>query len=97
MNRKSAGSALLAVQPRVCTCPALSGEETVAFAWNVILDVVRISTRPGAFIKPLTSAQAFDDARGNRTFFVILGEMPQGFPLSWGTITEAIREENSRI
>ena len=38
----------------------LSGEETVALAWIVILGFVRISTRFGAFTRPLTSAQAFE-------------------------------------
>jgi len=43
---------------------ALSGEETVVFAWIVILGFVRISTRPGAFSKPLTPNQAFDIVDG---------------------------------
>ena len=42
----------------------LSGEETVALAWIVILGFVRITTRPGAFARPLTSEQAFDTVDG---------------------------------
>ncbi len=38
----------------------LSGEETVALAWSVILGFVRVTTRPGAFARPLTPEQAFD-------------------------------------
>ncbi len=39
---------------------ALSGAETVAFAWVVILAFVRISTHPSIFSRPLTSSEALD-------------------------------------
>ncbi len=39
---------------------ALSGSETVAFAWSVLIAFVRLSTRPAVFSSPLTPAQAFD-------------------------------------
>lgn len=42
----------------------LSGEETVALAWIVILGFVRITTRPGAFARPLTPEQAFEVVDG---------------------------------
>lgn len=42
----------------------LSGKETVALAWIVILGFVRITTRPGAFARPLTSEQAFETVDG---------------------------------
>jgi uncharacterized protein len=38
----------------------MSGSETVAFSWNVILAFLRLSTRPGLFRNPLTPDEAFD-------------------------------------
>jgi toxin-antitoxin system PIN domain toxin len=38
----------------------LSGQETVAFSWNVILAFVRLTTRPGLFRNPLSPERAFD-------------------------------------
>ena len=38
----------------------LSGRETVAFSWNVILAFVRLTTRPGLFRNPLSPGRAFD-------------------------------------
>ena len=38
----------------------LSGRETVAFSWNVILAFVRLTTRPGLFRNPLAPERAFD-------------------------------------
>ena len=38
----------------------LSGTETVALAWSVLLAVVRIGTRPAIFEQPLTADQALD-------------------------------------
>jgi uncharacterized protein len=38
----------------------LSGTETVAFAWVVLLAFVRLSTNAGVFVSPLGSDQAFD-------------------------------------
>ena len=37
---------------------ALSNERPVGFAWNVLLGVVRISTKKGIFPKPLSPSQA---------------------------------------
>jgi toxin-antitoxin system PIN domain toxin len=37
----------------------LSGTETVAFSWIVILAFLRLSTRPGLFRNPLTPHEAF--------------------------------------
>ncbi|MFM9963504.1 MAG: type II toxin-antitoxin system VapC family toxin [Planctomycetaceae bacterium] len=37
---------------------ALSNERPVGFAWNVLLGVVRISTKKGIFPKPLSTSQA---------------------------------------
>lgn len=39
---------------------ALSGTETVGFAWVVLLAVVRISTRAAVFERPLAAAEALD-------------------------------------
>jgi len=39
---------------------ALSGPETVAFSWNVLLAFLRLTTRPGLFRHPLTPDKAFD-------------------------------------
>lgn len=36
----------------------LSGTETVAIAWSVVLGFMRISTHPGIFPSPLTPAEA---------------------------------------
>lgn len=41
---------------------ALSGEETVAFSWVVLLAFIRISTHPGIFGSPLSAETAFDVA-----------------------------------
>jgi toxin-antitoxin system PIN domain toxin len=39
---------------------ALSGTETVALAWSVLLAFVRVATHGQIFVNPLTTAQAFD-------------------------------------
>lgn len=39
---------------------ALSGGATVAMAWQPLLAFVRLTTRPGIFAHPLTTAQAMD-------------------------------------
>ena len=39
---------------------ALSGSETVALCWNVLLGFVRVSTRPVAFERPLNAVEALD-------------------------------------
>lgn len=39
---------------------ALSGEDTVAFAWIVLLAFVRLATKAGLFPSPLTVPQAMD-------------------------------------
>lgn len=39
---------------------ALSGEDTVAFAWIALLAFVRLSTKPTVFSSPLTLDQAMD-------------------------------------
>jgi toxin-antitoxin system PIN domain toxin len=39
---------------------ALSGTESVAFAWTVLLGFVRISTNPVALEHPLSAAEALD-------------------------------------
>lgn len=38
----------------------MSGSETVAFSWNVMLAFVRLTTRRGLFQTPLSPEQAFD-------------------------------------
>lgn len=38
----------------------LSGTETFAFAWSVLLAFVRLSTSPRVFADPLSAAEAFD-------------------------------------
>jgi uncharacterized protein len=38
----------------------LSGQETVGFAWNVLLAFLRLTTRPGLFRHPLPADTAFD-------------------------------------
>lgn len=38
----------------------LSGSETFAFAWSVILAFLRLSTSPRVFESPMTPAEAFD-------------------------------------
>jgi uncharacterized protein len=39
---------------------ALSGTETVGFSWTVLLAVLRLTTRPGLFARPLRADAAFD-------------------------------------
>lgn len=39
---------------------ALSGPETVGLSWAVLMGFVRMSTRPAAFPRPLTSGNALD-------------------------------------
>jgi len=43
---------------------ALTGSETIAFGWTVLLTFVRIVTRPGLFARPLTAKEAFDTVDG---------------------------------
>ncbi len=38
----------------------LSGSETVGFAWQVLLAVVRLTTRPAIFANPYRPEEAFD-------------------------------------
>jgi toxin-antitoxin system PIN domain toxin len=38
----------------------LSGDETIALAWVVLLAFVRLSTHPHVFTRPLATARAFD-------------------------------------
>jgi len=38
---------------------ALSGSETVAFSWNVLLAFLRLTTRPAVFRNPLPTEKAF--------------------------------------
>lgn len=42
----------------------LSGSETVAFAWSVMLAVVRLATNPAVFEHPLDADQALDLVEG---------------------------------
>lgn len=42
---------------------ALSGSETVGFAWIVLLAFVRLSTHPAVFPNPLSAADAVDVVR----------------------------------
>lgn len=42
----------------------LSGTETVAFAWSVLLGVVRLSTRPAVFELPFSTDEAMDVVDG---------------------------------
>ncbi|MFN8090592.1 MAG: type II toxin-antitoxin system VapC family toxin [Mycobacterium sp.] len=42
----------------------LSGSETVAFAWQVLVGFVRLSTRAVIFARPLTVDEAFDVVDG---------------------------------
>jgi toxin-antitoxin system PIN domain toxin len=42
----------------------LSGTETVAFTWVVLLAFVRVSTNPRVFEKPLPASDAFDIVGG---------------------------------
>lgn len=38
----------------------LSGHETIAFTWVVLLAFLRLSTNPHVFMRPLSPGQAFD-------------------------------------
>lgn len=38
----------------------LSGSDTVAFAWQVLIGFVRLSTRPAVFARPFAVDEAFD-------------------------------------
>lgn len=69
----------------------LSGEEPVAFAWVVILGFVRISTRTGAFVRPLTTNQAFEvvDSWLNRSCATILHPGEQHWALLQRLLKEA--------
>src|SRR6185312_5712924 len=42
----------------------LSGSDTVAFAWHVLIGFVRLSTRAAVFARPLTVDEAFDVVDG---------------------------------
>lgn len=43
---------------------ALSGSETIAFAWQVLIGFVRLSTRAAVFERPLTVDEACDLVNG---------------------------------
>jgi toxin-antitoxin system PIN domain toxin len=43
---------------------ALSGSEEIAFAWVVILAVLRLTTKPAVFTHPLRPSEAFDIVDG---------------------------------
>ncbi len=43
---------------------SLSGIETVAFSWSVVIAFLRLSTRPAVFSEPLIPQQAFDLVEG---------------------------------
>lgn len=45
---------------RVWLEAALSGTETIAFSWTVILAFVRLTTRPAVFVTPLSATRALD-------------------------------------
>jgi uncharacterized protein len=42
----------------------LSGTDTVAFAWHVLIGFVRLSTRAAVFARPLSADEAFDMVDG---------------------------------
>jgi len=42
----------------------LSGSDTVAFAWHVLIGFVRLSTRGAVFERPLTVDESFDVVEG---------------------------------
>jgi uncharacterized protein len=42
----------------------LSGADTVAFAWNVLIGFVRLSTRAAVFALPLSVEESFDVVEG---------------------------------
>lgn len=41
---------------------AMSGRETVALSWSVLLAFMRVTTRPGLFRRPLRTVEALDVA-----------------------------------
>lgn len=43
---------------------SLSGSEEVGFAWVVLLAVLRLTTKPAVFTRPLRTAEAFDIVDG---------------------------------
>ena len=47
-------------QARAWLEDVLSGTETVAFTWSVLLASLRLSTRPVVFPHPLTAEESFD-------------------------------------
>jgi len=51
-------------QARAWLDGALSGTEEVAFAWVVLLAVLRLTTRPAVFAHPLRPDEAFDIVDG---------------------------------
>lgn len=69
----------------------LSGEETVAFAWVVILGFVRVTTRPGAFARPLTLEQAFGTVDGwlSRSCVAVLHPGKKHWPVLRGLLQQA--------
>ncbi|MGA2195354.1 MAG: type II toxin-antitoxin system VapC family toxin [Bryobacteraceae bacterium] len=50
----------LHAKAKACLERSLTGDEPVAFAWNVILAFLRLTTRPGLFRQPLAPDEAFD-------------------------------------
>jgi len=68
---------------------ALSGSEEVAFAWQVLLAVLRLTTRPSVFHHPLQSDEAFDLIDGwlDQPCAVIVHPTPRHAALLRGLLT----------
>ena len=70
---------------------ALEGPETVGFAWTVLLAVIRISTSPVIFERPLDAAVACDIVRGwlARPFAMVVEPTARHLDLLAGLLAEA--------
>ena len=67
---------------------ALSGPQTIAFPWNVLLAFVRLTTRPGLFRHPLPVETAFDLVASwlDQTSATIVHPGPRHLPILRGLL-----------
>ena len=69
---------------------ALSGSDTVGFAWVVLLAFLRLSTRPDIFARPLTVDESLDliDAWMSTPASVVVGPGPHHTQALRGLLTQ---------
>lgn len=70
---------------------AISGKETIGLPWNVLLAVLRLTTRPGLFTRPLSVSKALDvvDSWLEREAVTIVHPGPKHYQLLRDLLSES--------